>query len=605
MLTTNTAKMHSTAVYDIIVVGLGTAGAIAALAAAKQGAKVLALERNTYPGGTQSGGGIRGFYGNRPPYGLTAEIEQQVADYTAVHSLGVNIEGRKFVLERELLKAGVEIIYSAVVYKLLQDESWVRGVCWRDEAGCQQAQAWVTIDATAEASIALLAGCQVNSGRESDGLFNTFTNSCLVCRDNDVHTLNFDAGRIDQYDPTSYSQTLLESSSVHLMADYSSENCQRLVPADIVGIREGVHVETEHYSTLPDFFADKLPADDIIGYAHSNLDTHVNDMALESQAFQDWMLAVSFWGAELWFPIYRGNLVPENKRGLLLAGRHLGVDHDLGQAIRMNGHVGRIGEVAGTLAALASQQQQPDLLAIPIAELLAVGLTEIPSPLHENAAIWNLTADEILLGLASDSSGSAIWSAYRHNQRALLRDCCQAAEIGSNLRCHAAFALALLGDDICLPDLRKMARGRDEYTPQNGRRYNHPRGYVAVYLLGRMADNDAIDLLTSILADQDIQPKFEYHTHALTALVNIGEHNEASRQRIARILRTIAEDPDWELQACLKATQVFVRADPVFRIFLAGVLRRWDYPQQIGAVLAQLPLNAHERHLARKKGVVA
>jgi len=112
-------------------------------------------------------------------------------------------------------------------------------------------------------------------------------------------------------------------------------------------------------------------------------------------------------------------------------------------------------------------------------------------------------------------------------------------------------------------------------------------------------------LLTEILADQDIQHKFEYHTHALVALVNIGEHQAECRQRIATILRTIAEDPDWELQMCLKPTKVLVRADPLFRIFLAGVLHRWDYPQQIGAVLAQLPLNAHERHLARKNGVVA
>ena len=106
--------------YDVIVVGLGTAGAVAALAAARQGARVLALERNTYPGGTQSGGGIRGYYGGRPPYGLTAELEQQVAEYAAGHGLGINLEARKFVLEQELLTAGVEIVYAAVVYELLQ-----------------------------------------------------------------------------------------------------------------------------------------------------------------------------------------------------------------------------------------------------------------------------------------------------------------------------------------------------------------------------------------------------------------------------------------------------------------------------------------------------
>lgn len=600
----NNSTDSSSRPYDVMVVGLGTAGAIAALAAARQGARVLALERNTYPGGTQSGGGIRGYYGGRPPYGLTAELEQQVAEYTAGHGLGINLEARKFVLEQELLTAGVEIVYAAVVYELLQDESCVRGLRWRDAAGCHSATAVVVIDATAEGTLALLAGCAVESGRHSDGLYNTFTHTFLGRRGLDVHAFNFDAGRIDQYDPQSYSQTLLEAITVHLAEDYSAAECRQLGPADIVGIREGVHVITRVYSTLPEFFAGNLPADEIIGYAHSNLDTHVNDMALESTAFQDWMLAASAWGTELWFPIYRGNLVPAGKNGLLLAGRHLGVDHDLGQAIRMNGHVGRVGEAAGILAALASRQKQPDLMAVPFAEL-AARMPEIPSPLAENLAVWGLEDEEIRQGLSSDRPGSAIWSAWRRGRRTQLQEWHQSAALGSNLRCHAAFALALLEDPSGLPDLRRMVLERDEYTPQNSRRYNHPRGYVAVYLLGRLADAQAIGLLADILRDQDIGHKFEYHTQALAALVNIGERHPSCRAQIGGILREIAEDCSWELQACLKATQRFIRADPVFRIYLATVLRRWDFPHNIGSVLPVLPLNAHERHLARKAGVIA
>ncbi len=600
--TENLAFLSSARRYEVIVVGLGTAGALAALAAAREGARVLALERNSYPGGTQSGGGIRGYYGGRPPYGLTAEIEQQVGEYATEHSLAINLEARKFVLERELLAAGVEIIYTALVYEVLQDASCLRGLRWRDEGGCQVAGAEIVIDATGEGAIALQAGCAVESGRQSDGLFNTFTNTFLGKKEQEVLAFNFDAGRIDQYDPQSYSQTLLETTTLHLVQDYCEPNCRQLAPADIVGIREGVHVITQTYSRLPDFFAEKLPPDDIIGYAYSNLDTHVNDMALESTAFQDWMLAASSWGTKLWFPIYRGNLIPVGKNGLLLAGRHLGVDHDLGQAIRMNGHVGRIGEAAGILAALASRQKQPDLLAVPFAEL-AARMPEMPSPLAENLAIWRLEDEEIRQGLSSDHPGSAIWSAWRRNRRSQLREWHQAAEAKSNLRCHAAFALALLEEPDCLPDLRRMALERDAYTPQNSRRYNHARGYVAVYLLGRMADEQAIDLLADILADQAIEPKFEYHTHAVGALINIGENHPACRARIGEILRSRAEDPAWDLRACLMATRVFAPADPVFRIHLARVLRRWGIPHQIGAVLTTLPLNGHERNLARQAAV--
>ena len=42
--------------YDICVVGLGTAGAIALIAAAKKGLKVLGIEKTNYLGGVGTGG---------------------------------------------------------------------------------------------------------------------------------------------------------------------------------------------------------------------------------------------------------------------------------------------------------------------------------------------------------------------------------------------------------------------------------------------------------------------------------------------------------------------------------------------------------------------
>ena len=71
-------KKKSSVDFDVIVVGFGTAGAVAAIAAARLGARVLVLERSSYAGGTQSGGGIPGFYGGPPPYGLTSEIDAKI-----------------------------------------------------------------------------------------------------------------------------------------------------------------------------------------------------------------------------------------------------------------------------------------------------------------------------------------------------------------------------------------------------------------------------------------------------------------------------------------------------------------------------------------------
>lgn len=51
--------------FDVVVVGMGTAGAIAAIAAAEQGVTVCAVEKLNLPGGTATSGGIAGYY-----YGL-------------------------------------------------------------------------------------------------------------------------------------------------------------------------------------------------------------------------------------------------------------------------------------------------------------------------------------------------------------------------------------------------------------------------------------------------------------------------------------------------------------------------------------------------------
>ncbi|WP_288609511.1 FAD-dependent oxidoreductase, partial [uncultured Victivallis sp.] len=50
---------------DVLVAGLGTSGAPAALAAAEAGARVCAVEKLNLPGGTATAGGISGYY-----YGL-------------------------------------------------------------------------------------------------------------------------------------------------------------------------------------------------------------------------------------------------------------------------------------------------------------------------------------------------------------------------------------------------------------------------------------------------------------------------------------------------------------------------------------------------------
>ncbi|MBQ7651411.1 MAG: FAD-dependent oxidoreductase [Victivallales bacterium] len=558
--------------FDVIVVGFGTAGAIAAISAARLGAKVLVLERSTYPGGTMTGGGVPGFYG-RHPYGLTKRLFDVALAYGKCHGCSA-VEALKAIMESEALAAGCRLVYGAVTFKVLAEGKCVKGIRWAVDETVYEAEASIVIDCTGDASICRLAGCECAIGRASDGLCNPYTFSVLCARANEpsgVFVANFDAGRIDQYDTAAFSRELLRGLSAHLKSDYSAEANEKheIVPADICGIREGAHILTEDYLTLQDFFDGKLAGrHDVIAYAHSNIDTHANDMPLESIVFQDWMIAASMWGTEIWVPLTRGVLVPKGWKGLLVAGRHLGVDHDLGHAVRMNDHVGRTGEAAGVMAALAVKSATPqDVMALPFEEI-ANNMESMENPCAENDRFMRLSDEQILEGLSGDAPGFAIWAARCRKLNRELAEWHKSAPDGSNLKSNSAFALAILGDDSAIPELLRLARKRDEYAPSTSRKYNHKRGYVAVYLLGRLAAVEAIPVLKEIIADLEMADKYEYHSHAIGALTRIADAHPEFRREIQDALLSLVRNPEWSIYARLKGTQQYVPVQGTFKEFV-------------------------------------
>ena len=558
--------------YDVIVVGFGTAGAVAAIAAARLGAKVLVLERTTYPGGTMTGGGVPGFYG-RHPYGLTKKLFDAAKLYATCHGCSV-VEALKALMESEALQAGCQIVYEASVYEVVVDGKCVKGVRWAANGELFEAEASIVIDCTAEAVICRLAGCECTLGRASDGLCNPYTFSVLCARTEDpmsVFVANFDAGRIDQYDTPRASAELLRGLAAHVRADYAVDAKTRheLVPSDLCGVREGAHVVTEDFITLQDFFDGKREGcTDVIAYAHSNIDTHANDMPLESTLFQDWMIASSMWGTEIWVALTRGSLVPRGWKGLLVAGRHLGVDHDLGHAVRMNDHVGRTGEAAGVMAALTAKSASPqDVMALPFEEVIA-NLAQMESPLAENDRFTRLSDQEIFDGLSGDTPGFAMWSARCRKLTAKLKKWYLTAPEGSNLKANTAFALALLDDATGMPTLLHLASTRDEYAPKTSRKYNHKRGYASVYLLGRLGAVEAIPILKGILADLQMADKYEYHSHAIAAMIRIANAHPEHRKEIQECLLSLVHNPEWSIWARLKGTQQYVPVYNTFRTFV-------------------------------------
>ena len=108
-------------VYDLIVAGLGTAGVYAALTAAKQGLRVLGIEKLNCCGGTGTAGDVHGYYFGTPG-GIYEELDEKVREMESdgyMPVVGLNPEAKKYVCEQALIDSKVEIHYESRVTGVL------------------------------------------------------------------------------------------------------------------------------------------------------------------------------------------------------------------------------------------------------------------------------------------------------------------------------------------------------------------------------------------------------------------------------------------------------------------------------------------------------
>ena len=214
---------------DVLVCGGGTAGAIAALAAAQQGASVALVEQQGFCGGVNTYACVNGVGGwqydldGRPLIsGLPLDVMQMVAELGGgdVEQIGrlrrptpdgpdyrdgglgcfwvrTNPEMMKLALDRMLKAAGVHLLYGTMVTEPVLDGHRVRGGIIESKSGRQAILADVTIDATGDGDIAARAGAEFEFGRPEDGACQPMTMIFTVGKSN-VDKLWF---RPDEPDP--------------------------------------------------------------------------------------------------------------------------------------------------------------------------------------------------------------------------------------------------------------------------------------------------------------------------------------------------------------------------------------------------------------------
>lgn len=568
---------------DVLVAGGGTAGPLAAIAAARQGVKVTLIEASPLLGGIGTGGGIHIYY-HGVVGGLQDEVDRRVEELTPLFSgkykvVGFHPEVKKFVLLQMCREAGVNVVFntfatgvefqehspstsnvstSRQVGPVGQPLRRLTGVVTAGPEGAVVYRAKTFVDSTGDADIAALASVPFTLGRQSDELPHAYTLSCgRLDRAGNLVCTNFDAGYVDPTDVTDITRARRVAMN-HYRRDRFTPEDRLLYIAPILGLRQSRQIIGDYQLTLSDeIFGRQFP--DTIAYAQAHYDNHGFDYENESDEAVLWVWLLGNWRRQIGCEIPYRCLLPRNVEGLLVACRAISITIDAHYQLRMQRDMQRIGEAAGIAAAMAAKlnitPRQIDVGRLQ-AELRRVGaldeskrpkpsLPEPPVPILKE----QLTPD-------------AVWPLLQSGSQSLpvVRDA-----VHSNVpavRFWASVVLAMQRDKAAVPELIACVRERRaEVTTTAPKAAPHWMG--AIVMLGRVGDPAAVPVLAEVL--QDRTASMDAIIAAVRALGRIGdraavpaieqmlERTDINTTRVLQIStgavsKPVCEDATWQLR---------------------------------------------------------
>ena len=390
--------------YEVVVVGGGFAGVAGASAAARQGAKVLLIEKGGSLGGAATNALVNPFMLNATKIdGKTTELSQGIFREICLNLLKKDAvvfsesgftrfseETLKFVLDDMTTEAGVDVLFHSYLCGVKKNGDTVKAVEVATKRGIYSVAADYFIDATGDAQLSFLAGCPFELGRKKDGLCQPMTlcfrlgnvdterffqsrahlneeykkaleagklinprENVLVFRTTQAGVLHLNTTRIIKLDPTSpvdlsKAEKLARKQVLEIyefMKEHADglENSFLMMTAPEIGVRESRKIVGDYVLTERDCRAfTKFP--DAVAACQYDIDIHSPDGTGTSHYY--------FPEGEYYTVPYR-SLIPKGVENMLVAGRCISSDQGAQASFRIMPTVCTLGEAAGIAAALA------------------------------------------------------------------------------------------------------------------------------------------------------------------------------------------------------------------------------------------------------------
>ena len=157
--------------YDAVVVGAGPAGCGAALALGRSGLKTLLIEKFNCLGGAWTTGFMNPFFDFYDKLGIVKELVDELksaGQFGGFWNMSFNYEYMKFILEKKMLEAGVEVLYNTTFSRTLVEGNNVYGIVAENIEGRFAVLAKTVLDCTGDGSVAASAGCPFELGEDGD-----------------------------------------------------------------------------------------------------------------------------------------------------------------------------------------------------------------------------------------------------------------------------------------------------------------------------------------------------------------------------------------------------------------------------------------------------